>query len=164
MKNYEGLGNLLQEQCQGLVCCILWRSCSFPQRQPWLFHCVHWHRAILEPGAGSAPRIYGTEITLTSMTPTVKAAALSTPYMLESATLEPPKHSCEHMFLLHTVEFKSGPSWETPDHPQEGLLLSTTLPPLRANTDTLNILICRLIQFPPPPTPHWKFNACCLPY
>lgn len=48
------------------------------------------------------PGSMAKNLTLTSMTPTIKAAALSPPYILETATLEPSKHSCEHMFLLHT--------------------------------------------------------------
>lgn len=54
----------------------------------------------LAPLPGSAAK----NLTLTSVTPAVRAAALS-PWLLETATSEPLKRSCEHMFLLHT----SGP-------------------------------------------------------
>lgn len=142
MKNYESLGNSLQEQCQGFIWCVLLRSCSFPQRQPWLFYCVDWHRPSWSLELALLPGSMAQNLTLTSMTPTIKAAVLSIPYMLKTATLEPLKHSCKHMFLLYTVEFTAGPSWETPGRPPpEGLVLSTTLPPLRANVDTVNILI-----------------------
>lgn len=130
MKNYEGLGNLLQSidarDWHNVFC---WEVASFPQSRLWLFSCVDWHGAILEPRVGSAPRIMAKNLTLTSMTPTIKAAALSLPYILETATLEPLKHSCKHMFCSTQVEFKAGPYWETPARsPTREACALTTLP------------------------------------
>lgn len=53
-------------------------------------------------GLALLPGSAGGNLTLTSVTPATRAAALSPPYTLGTAAFEPLKRSCEHMFLLHT--------------------------------------------------------------